>query len=561
MNKPQVSIITCLYNTPPNLFAGCLNSIYNQTFKDYELLIINDGSSKYLDENKKLIESFNDSRFKYFDTVHTGKSQTLNFGFEIAQGKYIAISDADDQMMKDRLQYQYDFLENNDYEVISNAMITDDNHIIFPTTEKSHEVTEHNIGWSTMHPCMMLNRMNVLNKVPFLFSQIYDSMEDCVFNFIMFHYGVKMWYDSKILQIYSHKNENSVHYENVTTNLKKNYTYKIINKTFNKPNDQLKKTTAILLVNDLWGTDIEKTVLNIRMTANNVNIIIANYSKFNLDLSYLNKYSVSFVNVNDKTYKDALITAINNCDTEYCMVISKPLRFYVQEWDLIYERFIEQYDYHYYIIQPYLVGFDKVNENNYINENGKEDNNVRCGTQLNLLDKDISSRLDNLWTYSEYIFDVDIPMLDEDLIFFTSTEYLKILISGIKLFNMSKFISIYISIAATLMWGNIKIHKDIKCGVLEDNVIDYSLSNKITYYENMFELICLFCKESKYVYEKIICDALGDKEKAKSIIENHLNHLDNFNDIKNSLNFAYDISYFLKKNNTLKPWILTFKPY
>ena len=73
----------------------------------------------------------------------------------------------------------------------------------------------------------------------------------------MYYYGVKMWYDNEILQIYSHKNENSVHFENVNMKLKRDYLYKLRYKTFNCESDNTEKTTAILLVNDKWGTDIE----------------------------------------------------------------------------------------------------------------------------------------------------------------------------------------------------------------------------------------------------------------------------------------------------------------
>lgn len=561
----QVSVITCLYNTQPELFQKCLESIHNQTFKDFEVLILNDGSIKNLKENKKIIESFNDERFKYIDTPHTGKSQTLNYGFKIAKGKYIAISDSDDQMMPERLEYQYLFLENSDYEVISNAMITDDNHIIFPTTEQSHEVEEHNIGWSTMHPCMMLNKNKVLSKVPFLFSQIYDSMEDAIFNFIMYHSGVKMWYDSNIMQIYSHQNENSVHFENVTTNLKKNYTYKLINKTFNYKDDKEKYTTAILIVNELWGTDIEKTILNIRMTANNVNILVVDYSNNKLDLSHLNKYNVKIVQLDDninKIYSNALIEAINQCDTQYCMIISKPFRFLTQEWDLIFERYMEQFEYKCYLIQPYMVGFDKEDENNYVNENGKLVKDVRCGQELNLFDKNISTKKDSIYLYSEYIFDANIQMLDDDLVFFTTTKYLQMFINGLSLFNISKFASHYLSIASTLMWGHLKIQTDIKGVVLNENIIDYNIKNyNVNYYQNLFRLICFFCNESKYIYEKILYDSFDDKSIPLYIVTDHIDNLDNFNKIKNSIKLQFDMSYFLKKNNTLRPWILTFKPY
>ena len=469
----QVSVITCLYNTQPELFKKCLDSIHKQTFKDFEVLIINDGSIKYLDENKKIIESFNDNRFKYFDTEHTGKSQTLNFGFKIAQGKYIAICDSDDQMLPKRLDYQFNFLEDHNYDVISNAMMTDDNHIIFPQVSKSHEVTENEVHVAVMHPSYMLNKKNVLSKVPFLFSQIYDSMEDAVFNQIMYHYGVKMWYDSNILQIYSHKNENSVHYENVNDKFKKDCTFKLNNRTFNYDNKNSVNTTVILLVNDRWGTDIEKSILNIRMTCNNVRILVIDYSKNELDLSYLSKYNVSFIKLNDdqRNYSFALMTAIETCETKFYGIISKPIRFYTQDWDLIIERYLETFPYN--IIQPYLIGIDKYDDNNYVNENGKQlDKDVRCGMQLSLFDKKISFNLSNLYFYSEYIFDADIPSINDDLIFFGITEHTRSIIKGVQLFNISTHIALYISIASVLRWFGIKINKDVMCGCVNDNFID-----------------------------------------------------------------------------------------
>lgn len=560
MQEVQVSVITCLYNTPPELFKKCLLSISKQTFTDFEVLIVNDGSTKYLDENKKIIESFKDNRFKYFDTEHTGKSQTLNYAFKIAQGKYIAICDSDDQMKDIRLEYQYRFLEdNNEYDVISNAMITDDDHIIFPSTESSHEANEKNFAWSTLHPCMMLNRENVLNTVPFLFSQIYDSMEDAVFNQIMYNYGIRMWYDSEILQVYSHKNESSVHYDNVNNKWKKDCTFKLNYRTFNYKDDKPKYTTAILLVNDKWKTDIEKTILNIRMTSNNVNILVVDYSKKQLNLSYLYKYNVKVI-YDNKTYINALIEGINNCETNYYMIISKPIRFYTQDWDLIYERYIETFPY--FIIQPYIFGIDKIDENYYVNENGKILNkDVRCGLKLTLFDKLICKKSNELKFYSEYLTDTNIESLDEDLIFFGITSDLKQILKGLNLFNISTYIALYISIAISLNYKNVKLNKDVICGVINDNFIDNTYNYDTHYYINMFNLICLFCSESKYIYEKILYDSFNDKVIPKKIVNDHLNNIDEFNKIKDSLNFKYDLSYFLKKNNMSKQWVLTNQAY
>ena len=77
----------------------------------------------------------------------------------------------------------------------------------------------------------------------------------------------------------------------------------------------------------------------------------------------------------------------------------------------------------------------------------------------------------------------------------------------------------------------------------------------------MFNLICLFCSESKYIYEKILYDSFNDKVIPKKIVNDHLNNIDEFNKIKDSLNFKYDLSYFLKKNNMSKQWVLTNQAY
>lgn len=562
MNNTKVSVITCLYNTEPSLFKKCLESIHSQTFEDFEVLIINDGSTKYLDENKKIINSFNDNRFKYFDTEHTGKSQTLNFGFNTSKSKYIAICDSDDCMKPERLEYQYYFLENSDYEVISNAMILDDTHVIFPSLEESHEVHDYDIGYSCMHPSMMLDKDAVLNKVPFLFSQIYDSMEDAVFNFIMYHYGVKMWYDSNILQVYSHMNENSIHYENINDKLKRDYFFKLRYQTFNYKSDDNENTTAILLINNKWKTDIEKTILNIRMTANNVKIIVVDYSTNKNDLSYLKKYNVVIINDLDyKEYSHALFIGILNCTTKYCMIISKPFRFINQDWDIEFERICKFNYQNGVIIEPYMQCFYKYDENNYANENGKNNEFSKFGMSLHLLDKNILSKNDEIRLYSEYINTHNIPIIDEDLIFFTQTDHIKKFINGITLFKSSQFISAYLSISSILCGGKNIIYLYNKGVVLNDNIIDYNNDN-ILYYIDMFELVCMFCNETKYIYEKILWDSFIDKSIPQQIVNNHLSKLNDINQIKNSINFYFDMSYFLKNNNNdVNQWYLTHAPY
>ena len=103
---PEISILMPIYNAEAFL-KETVDSILRQTFTDYELLAMDDGST---DRSAEIIRSYNDSRIQYVLCPHDFIA-TLNRGIEMAQGKYIARMDHDDQMMPDRLQIQYDFME------------------------------------------------------------------------------------------------------------------------------------------------------------------------------------------------------------------------------------------------------------------------------------------------------------------------------------------------------------------------------------------------------------------------------------------------------------------
>ncbi|RAI85590.1 glycosyl transferase family 2 [Algoriphagus yeomjeoni] len=105
----MVSVVLPVYNGA-SFISEAINSILNQTFKDFELLIINDGCT---DESEKVIKDFNDPRIRYFSfKKNRGLVASLNFGLETAQGKYIARIDADDISAHNRIEEQVRFLEN-----------------------------------------------------------------------------------------------------------------------------------------------------------------------------------------------------------------------------------------------------------------------------------------------------------------------------------------------------------------------------------------------------------------------------------------------------------------
>ena len=91
-----VSIIVPVYNSEKYL-KKCIESIINQTYKNLEILLINDGSK---DKSKEICIEFNDSRIKFIDKENEGVSTSRNIGLESAEGKYIAFVDSDDYIEK-----------------------------------------------------------------------------------------------------------------------------------------------------------------------------------------------------------------------------------------------------------------------------------------------------------------------------------------------------------------------------------------------------------------------------------------------------------------------------
>ncbi len=98
----KVSVLMSVYNGEKYLNEA-ISSVLNQTEKNLELVIVNDGSS---DGTDAIIKSHVDPRIKYLNLPHVGRVPALNAGLEKCQGEYIAILDADDAFEEDKLEKQ-----------------------------------------------------------------------------------------------------------------------------------------------------------------------------------------------------------------------------------------------------------------------------------------------------------------------------------------------------------------------------------------------------------------------------------------------------------------------
>jgi len=94
VKKIDISIIVPIYNAEKYL-KKCLDSLVNQTKKELEIILINDGST---DNSEKIIKQYDDTRIKYFKNKNQGIGKTRNFGIEKASGEYIMFIDSDDYM-------------------------------------------------------------------------------------------------------------------------------------------------------------------------------------------------------------------------------------------------------------------------------------------------------------------------------------------------------------------------------------------------------------------------------------------------------------------------------
>jgi len=111
----MISIITPTYNRS-QLLPRMITSVLNQSFSNWELLIMDDGSS---DDTETVVKSFKDSRIKYVKGVNTGASLKRNEGVQLASGEYIIFLDSDDEVRNNWLKSFSNQLESKENIVVS----------------------------------------------------------------------------------------------------------------------------------------------------------------------------------------------------------------------------------------------------------------------------------------------------------------------------------------------------------------------------------------------------------------------------------------------------------
>ena len=114
-----ISVVMPVYNTPVQFLQEAVDSILNQTFEDFEFIIIDDGSA---DDIRQYLGSLTDPRIRLLhNETNLGITKSLNIGFRTAQGKYIARMDSDDVSLPERFEKQTAFMESHPNVIVCGA--------------------------------------------------------------------------------------------------------------------------------------------------------------------------------------------------------------------------------------------------------------------------------------------------------------------------------------------------------------------------------------------------------------------------------------------------------
>lgn len=126
-NNPLVTVIVPVYKVEPYL-RRCLDSIVNQTYKNLEIILIDDGSP---DNCGVICDEYaeNDKRIKVIHKENGGLSSARNVGLDVFKGEYVSFIDSDDVVSLDMIEYLYDLLSDNNAEIsVCLHEIVRDNH-------------------------------------------------------------------------------------------------------------------------------------------------------------------------------------------------------------------------------------------------------------------------------------------------------------------------------------------------------------------------------------------------------------------------------------------------
>jgi len=168
MESPTVSVIIPAYNSE-KFIGEAIASVLNQSFQDYEIIVVNDGSD---DGTESVVKSLATDRLRYFYQTNSGPAQARNSAIDRSQGELIAFLDSDDTWYPDKLERQVSYLNRrtDTAAVYCQLMFVGDSFSrlkTFPDRHffKSGRVFDDLLRWNFILPSSVLIRKSLLQEV------------------------------------------------------------------------------------------------------------------------------------------------------------------------------------------------------------------------------------------------------------------------------------------------------------------------------------------------------------------------------------------------------------
>jgi len=215
MSSIDFSLIVPIYNAEVYL-SKCLTSLINQTYKNFEIILINDGSK---DGSLKIAQKFanENDRIKIIDQKNAGVSTARNVGLATATGKYVIFIDSDDYLIDMRAIEKLHAATNKRTDVVMYNIFYENKSVHYPLLEKSYiDKREFDAFLFQMiryehlnSPCNKVYNRQILNKYKIQFDNNIKIGEDLLFNIEYFKYCQSAYYLNDTLYFYRTSNVSS----------------------------------------------------------------------------------------------------------------------------------------------------------------------------------------------------------------------------------------------------------------------------------------------------------------------------------------------------------------
>lgn len=302
-----LSIIVPIYNTSKYL-EKCLLSIKNQTFSDFECIMVDDGS---IDESVKIAQKFInlDSRFKLIKNKHFGLANTMNTALAKVRGKYITFCDSDDYLETTAYESILSLIADEPDLIISNFWFDYDNRVSKNSNYNFHKLTNIQ-AIKREFPLIYQQQMMYYNANKIYHRKIIDNLSfddltvglDTIFNYQVFAKCQNIYFNEKPYYHYLQRKGSLVnHFDPQRLKIRKIETTALMNLL-----NQWQVPYSNKLLRDDWFNTLINTVKNVYAPIANNQILPLDkriyYLKRNLtcclaeiDIKLLNKQQIKFI--------------------------------------------------------------------------------------------------------------------------------------------------------------------------------------------------------------------------------------------------------------------------